>query len=1285
MLADRHALRRRLRNLRRRRDAGKPFAPDLERLLQDLQRSRQLLARRREQCPAPLFQDDLPISARRDEIAAAIAQHQVVVLCGETGSGKSTQLPKICLSLGRGIAGRIGHTQPRRIAARSLMARISSELGREPGSVVGYKVRFKDHVRPETHIKLMTDGILLAEIQQDRYLNEYDTLIIDEAHERTLNIDFLLGYLKRLLPKRPDLKLIITSATIDPERFSRHFDHAPVIEVSGRTYPVELRYRPPAEEGSERDEPMQQAILDAVDELSTVDRGDILIFLSGEREIRETAESLRKHRMRQTEVLPLYARLSAAEQARIFKPHSGRRIILATNVAETSLTVPGIRYVIDPGFARISRYSHRSKVQRLPVERISRASANQRKGRCGRVSNGVCIRLYSEEDFQARREFIEPEIQRTNLAAVILQMKMLGFGEVERFPFIEPPDSRLIRDGYRLLEELGAVDGERRMTRLGRELAALPVDPRIGRMLLAAARGGALREVRVIAAALSVQDPRERPMEHRQAADEMHREFQDERSDFIGLLRLWHYLEEQRRHLSKSKFRKLCKQRFLSWSRVQEWHDVHQQLGGQLHGMGFRDNPAAASYETIHQALLTGLLGNIGFRERDKEYQGARGSRFWIFPGSALFKSSPKWVMAAERVETSKQYARTVAQIQPAWVEAVAGHLVKRSHSEPHWERRVARVAAYEKTTLYGLTLNPRRKVDFGPIDPEVSREIFIRSALVEGDYRTRAPFFRHNQELIAHIWHLESKARRQDILVDHEVIHAFYDVRIPAGICSGAAFESWLKRVSRSQPRLLHMTQRALMRHDAEAVTDEQYPDVLNMEGIPLPLEYHFRPGEENDGVMLKVPLAVINQVSEARCEWLVPGLLREKIIALLRGLPKSLRKAFVPVPDYADACLKVMQPSDEPLVRRLGEVLKRMTGVHVPEEAWQVQALPPHLRMSYRLVDERGRSIATGTDLQQLKKQHADAVQQSFNGLSLPELERDEVKDWDFGDLPESVPLEHAGIRMQGYPALVVQNGRIALRILDSRPQAARAMQAGLRALILLKLAQEIRYLRRNLPELRTMQLQYARAPAAPEGLLPDPPKDLESELLAWIVDRTFIDGRPPIRTRDQFLQRIAAEKGRLMSVANESCRLAGCILGEYQQVRKALSGAMPVNLIPMISDMQQQLDRLVFRGVLHHTPWQNLQHFPRYLKAIALRREKLGHAAGRDLQRMREMQPLYHRWQEMDRAARRSGRPDARVEELRWCFEELRVSLFAQELKTAWPISLKRIEKRWKSLGL
>jgi ATP-dependent helicase HrpA len=1285
MLADRHAFRRRLHSLRQRQGDGRPFDQGLETLWREIHTSQALLQQRQEQRPEPTFPEELPISDRREEIAAAIERHQVVILCGETGSGKSTQLPKICLSLGRGIAARIGHTQPRRIAARSLAARISSELGRELGTAVGYKMRFSDHVAPQTHIKLMTDGILLAEIQQDRFLNEYDTLIIDEAHERSLNIDFLLGYLKQLLPKRPDLKLIITSATIDPERFSRFFDQAPILEVSGRTYPVEVRYRELEEEAEGPNDPLPQGILNAVDELSGVDRGDILVFLSGEREIRETAEALRKHRMHQTEVLPLYARLGTAEQARVFKPHGGRRIILATNVAETSLTVPGIRYVIDTGLARISRYSHRTQVQRLPIERISQASADQRKGRCGRVSAGICIRLYSEEDFQSRPDHTEPEIQRTNLAAIILQMKLLGFGEIGDFPFIDPPDRRLIKDGYRLLEELGAVGGDRRITRLGRQLARLPVDPRIARMLWAAAHGVCLREVMVIAAALSIQDPRERPLDKQQAADEAHREFRHEASDFMGYWLLWQYLEEQRHHLSHSKFRKLCQQRFLSWNRVREWRDIHQQLRTQMHEAGFRDNETDASYEEIHRALLTGLLSNIGLRGKEKEYQGARNSRFWLFPGSQLFKSAPKWVMAAERVETGKQYARIAAGIQPEWIEAAAGHLIRHSYSEPHWERRAAQVAAYEKTTLYGITLNPRRRVNYGPIEPTEAREIFIRFALVEGDFRTRAPFFRHNRELIEHLQHLEHKARRQDILVDEEAIYGFYDARIPEGIYSGAGFEQWLKKESRSQPKLLHMRESDLMRREAGEVTDELFPDDMEVEGALLPLEYRLKPGESMDGITLGVPLAIINQVSEARTGWLVPGLLREKVIALLRGLPKQLRRSFVPVPEYADACLKALRPSDRPLTQALAEELKRLTGVHIPEDAWQLDGLPDHLRMNYRVVNEEGKTLAEGRDLIELKQRYGAKAEASFRRLPASGFERDAIKQWDFGALPEEVPLQRGGVQLKGFPALIDQGDSVALRVVDSRAKAEHLMRAGLRRLIMLKLAKEMRYLRRNLPDLKGMRLQYAKASAAPQGSGVDARLDLEDELMALIVDRTFLEGQPPLRDGDAFAARIAAEKGRLPGVANETCELVATVLAAYQQMRKALAGPTPPNWLPMIADMKEQLELLVFQGFLQQTPWQALQQLPRYLKAIALRREKLGHAAGRDLQQMREMQPLYQQWQEKALRLRQEAGVDVRIEELRWAFEELRVSLFAQELKTAYPISLKRLEKRWKELGL
>ena len=909
LLRDREALTRRLRGLRARERQGQPFDQGLIKLWQAVRESQAVLERRRASVPSAVdYPPELPVSERREEIAALIAGHPVVVLCGETGSGKSTQLPKLCLDLGRGVAGRIGHTQPRRIAARTLASRVAQELKVELGGLVGYKVRFHDRSRPETAIKLMTDGMLLAEIQQDRLLLEYDTLIVDEAHERSLNIDFLLGYLRELLPRRPDLKVIITSATIDPERFSRHFGGAPICEVSGRTYPVELRYRPPEDENAgERDDAMQQAIADAVDELARVGRGDVLIFLSGEREIRETAETLRKHHPPSTEILPLYARQGPADQARIFQAHSTRRIVLATNVAETSLTVPGIHYVVDPGFARISRYSHRSKVQRLPVERVSQASANQRKGRCGRVAAGVCIRLYTEDNFAARAEFTEPEIRRTNLAAVILQMKLLGFGAIEGFPFLDPPDGRLVADGYRTLEELGALEreGDRKgqLTALGRRLATLPVDPRIGRMLLAAQDHRCLREVLIIAAALSVQDPRERPLDKQQAADEIHATFAHPESDFLAFLNLWRFLDQQRQNLSRNKFQKLCQQHFLSWNRVQEWFDIHQQLTLQLHEMGLRENEAEATVEEVHRALLTGLLVNIGFRDEGREYLGARGGRFFIHPGSGLFDKSPKWVVAAERVETTRQYGRIVAKVQPGWIEDAGRHLVVRSYSEPHWQAQSGQVAAFEKVTLFGLTLVAQRRVNYGPINPAEAREVFLRSALVGGDFETRAPFWRHNQELRAYVQHLETKSRRRDILVDEEAIYAFYSERIPEGIYSSAAFDKWLRQATRTQPKLLHMRMADLMRREAAEITKERFPDALQVGASALPLEYHFDPGHAADGVTLVVPLPLINQVSPERGEWLVPGLLEERVIALLRGLPKAIRKAFVPIPDTAVA----------------------------------------------------------------------------------------------------------------------------------------------------------------------------------------------------------------------------------------------------------------------------------------------------------------------------------------------------------------------------------------------
>jgi ATP-dependent helicase HrpA len=1286
LIKDRHVLRNQIRRLQRQQGENKPIEAGLARVLERIETSRQTAAQREQRLPKPHFPEELPISERWEEIAGLIKQHQVIILCGETGSGKSTQLPKICLALGRGVFGRIGHTQPRRIAARALASRISSELGRDLGDSVGYKVRFHDRVGPHSHIKLMTDGMLLAEVQQDRYLNEYDTLIIDEAHERSLNIDFLLGYLKELLPKRPDLKLIITSATIDPERFSDHFWGAPIINVSGRTFPVELRYRPPVDEGnSERDDAMQQAILTAVDELSRIDRGDILVFLSGEREIRETAENLRKHKLQLTEVLPLYARLGPAEQIRVFKPGGSRRIILATNVAETSLTVPGIRYVIDVGYARVSRYSHRSKVQRLPVERISQASADQRKGRCGRVAAGVCIRLYEEEDFLSRPEFTEPEIQRTNLASVILQMRLLGFGDIEQFPFVDKPDSRLIKDGYRVLEEIGAIDTTRRVTSIGKSLARLPVDPRIGRMLMAATEADCLNEVLVIAAALSVQDPRERPMDKQQAADEAHRQFRDESSDFLGLLNMWRHLEEQQRHLSRRKFQAHCRTHFISWMRVQEWRDIHHQLRGQLHEMGHRENEKVADYEAIHRSLLTGLLSNIGIKQggNSREYLGARNSHFFIFPGSALFKKQPKWVMAAELVETTKLYARSVAHIQPEWVESIAGDLIKKNYSEPHWEKKRGQVAAFVRITLFGLPIIPKRKVNYGPINPIEAREIFIRSALVDQDFETRAPFWRHNRETIQSIELLEHKTRRRDLLIDEQAIYDYYDKRLPSGIYSAAQFEKWLRKVTHDQPKLLHMRAEDLMANEAGRV-NEAFPDALSMNSLRLPLSYHFDPGHKADGVSIKIPQSVLNQVSEERCEWLVPGLLRERIIALLKSLPKALRKSFVPVPDYADACLDAMEPSDKPLTRVLSEQLLDMTGVYIPEDAWQSDNVDQHLQMNFVVLDQQGKVVDSGRNLLQLKKRYANQGEDRYHPETESGFERDEVTDWDFGPLPHRIDLDRGGITLPGFPALVEAMDKVAVRIVDSEQNAKALHRIGLTRLFMLKLAKDVRYIRRNIQGLQTMRLQYAKA-ADLEGKKADVKVDLEQELVRLIFELTFIDDLPEIRDDAAFNDRIDERKSRLIATANSVTMLASEIFEHYQSVTKKLSSITQINWMSSLQDVRQQLDRLVFKGFLSVTPIEQLREIPRYLAALLRRLEKLNHAAARDQQLIREMQGIYQQWQERDQRERKKGRHDERLEEIRWSLEELRVSLFAQELKTAYPISIKRIEKRWKELGL
>jgi len=1267
---DRARLDRRLRDLRRRSREGKSVERGLEQWLVDLEVAVARLRERRAALPTPDFDDALPINAQRERIAAAVGAHQVVVVCGETGSGKTTQLPKICLSLGLGAAGLIGHTQPRRIAARSVAGRIAAELGTSVGGQVGYKVRFSDRTGPDALIKLMTDGILLAETQGDRRLDQYEVIIIDEAHERSLNIDFLLGYLKRLLPRRPDLKLIITSATIDPERFSRHFGDAPIIEVSGRTYPVALRYRPlPATDEDERDRDLQQAILDAVDEVWQQGPGDILVFLSGEREIRETAESLRKHHPPNTEILPLYARLSAAEQNRVFQPHGRPRIVLATNVAETSLTVPGIRYVIDPGTARISRYSPRSRIQRLPVEKISQASANQRAGRCGRVMAGVCVRLYAEEDFQARPPFTDPEILRTHLAAVILQMSALNLGRPEDFPFVEPPDSRQISDGFRLLFELGAVDEQRHIAELGRQLAKLPVDPRLGRMLLAAQGESCLREVLVIVAALAIQDPRERPLEKQQAADEKHRRFRDEQSDFLSLLKLWEYYHEQVRQLSRNQLRNLCQAEFLSFVRMREWHDLHQELLGRVTEMGMRLNDEPAPYDGLHCALLTGLLGHLGLKQEEHAYLGARGRNFYLFPGSGLFKKRPRWVMAAEVVETSRLFARTVARIEPEWVERLAGPLLKHSYAEPHWEKRFAQVSATERVTLYGLPVVVGRRVNYGLLDPVLAREIFIRHALVEGEFHCKAPFFQHNRQLLAELEELEVRARR-DLTADEEALYRFYDERIPEGIYSGPSFETWRKRAERDQPRLLFLDRAVLLAEAGPVADGERFPDHLDLDGLKLPLTYRFAPSADDDGVTLTVPLAAVNQVDPKRLDWLVPGLRAERMAALLKSLPKALRRNFVPVPNYTRALLEALEPDARSLVEAMTEQLQRMTGVRVPEEAWNPEAVPGHLRMRFRVVDAEGLELAVGRDWEAIQRQLRGEARAGFAALPTPEFERERLRDWDFGELPEEVNFVRNGIRLRGYPALVAEpDGTLALRLLDSLARAEMATRGGLRRLIGWRLGPVFKTLARDLPQFQRMTLHFV-------GL--GTQETLREDLLNAILDRAFLSDEPLPRDRAAFEALLARGKTRLSAVRGEMGEMAAAILAAYHEVRRTLSDE-PVWAEAM-ADVRDQLAHLIYPGFLGQTPPEWLPHLPRYLRAIALRLQKLRQAPDKDRQRRGDIMRLWEGCKrQLERDAERE-RHDAELIRFRWLLEELRVSQFAQELKTVAPVSVKRLEEQW-----
>ncbi|MEV5321948.1 ATP-dependent RNA helicase HrpA [Streptomyces sp. NPDC052687] len=1287
-LRDAHRLGRRLEGARkiRKPEARAAVLAEIE---AEVAKAEDRMAGRRLRVPAVTYPEQLPVSQKKDEIAAAIRDHQVVIVAGETGSGKTTQIPKICLELGRGVRGMIGHTQPRRIAARTVAERVAEELRTPLGEAVGWKVRFTDQVNPDaTFIKLMTDGILLAEIQTDRELRAYDTIIIDEAHERSLNIDFLLGYLAQLLPKRPDLKVVITSATIDPERFSRHFGDAPIIEVSGRTYPVEVRYRPLLEEDSDdADRDQITAITDAVEELMAEGQGDILVFLSGEREIRDTADALEKKKYRFTEILPLYARLSHAEQHRVFQPHTGRRIVLATNVAETSLTVPGIKYVIDPGFARISRYSHRTKVQRLPIEPISQASANQRKGRCGRTSDGICIRLYSEEDFLARPEFTDAEILRTNLASVILQMTAAGLGDIEKFPFIDPPDHRNIRDGVQLLQELGALDPQqkdprKRLTETGRKLAQLPVDPRLARMVLEADRNGCVREVMVIAAALSIQDPRERPADKQTQADQMHARFKDETSDFLAYLNLWRYIREQQKERGSSSFRRMCKQEYLNFLRIREWQDIYTQLRTVAKQMGIHLNEDDAPADRVHVSLLAGLLSHIGMKDvkdgNKNEYLGARNAKFAIFPGSALFKKQPRFVMSAELVETSRLWARVNAKIEPEWVEPLAGHLLKRTYSEPHWEKDQAAVMAYEKVTLYGVPIVAQRKVNYGRIDPEVSRELFIRNALVEGDWRTHHKFFADNRKLLSEVEELEHRARRRDIVVDDETLFDFYDQRVPEHVVSGAHFDSWWKRKRHEQPDFLDFEREMLIRESAEAVTKADYPDTWRQGQLKFRVTYQFEPGADADGVTVHIPLQVLNQVTDEGFDWQIPGLREELVTELIRSLPKPIRRNYVPAPNYAKAFLEKAAPLQEPLTVTMARELKRMVGVPFEADDFDWAKVPDHLRITFRIVDERRRKLAEDKDLEalklQLKPKARKALSQAAAATAVRQggesLERKGLTDWTIGTLTRVFETRRAGQPVKAYPALVDDGDTVSVRLFDTEAEQAEAMWKGTRRLIL-----------RNIPvnpakfaSEKLTNAQKLALSANPHGSV----QALFDDCAMAAADKLIADFGGPAWDEESYRKLYDKVRADIVDTTVRTVAQVQQVLAAWQACERRLKAVRSPALLANLQDVRGQLDALVKPGFVTEAGLRRLPDLMRYLVAADRRLQQMPTNVQRDTTRMekiREMQDEYA-WllEQMPR-----GRPvPASVLDIRWMIEELRVSYFAHALGTAYPVSDKRIVK-------
>jgi len=1349
------------------------------------------------------FPESLPVSARRDEIMEAMDRHQVIIVCGETGSGKTTQLPKIALALGRGkvnaapndkgeVRGHlIGHTQPRRIAASSVAKRIAEELQTPLGDVVGYKVRFQDRLSKDASVKLMTDGILLAETQTDPLLKQYDTLIIDEAHERSLNIDFLLGYLRQLLPKRPDLKVVVTSATIDADRFAKHFagpqGPAPVIMVSGRTFPVEMRYRP-FEDAKDYD--LNDAIADGVDELWTGGAGgDILIFLPGEREIREAADHLRKHLqhspvLRNAEVLPLFSRLSQAEQDRIFEGHTGRRIVLATNVAETSLTVPGIRYVIDAGTARVKRYSFRSKVEQLLIEPVSQAAANQRAGRCGRVANGICIRLYDEADFQSRSPFTDPEILRSSLAGVILRMKALRLGDVVNFPFLEAPSGRAIADGYQLLAELGAVDEQGELLPMGQALSRLPLDPRVARMIVEARERGALAEVLVIASALSVQDVRDRPLEAQQQADQQHAKFDDEKSEFSGYLRLWKWLQDARggkmvaksrkdmaqqaapakgqaigrnaaflpvaqrstgatasvesaaplaaftpqdsvvadeasHKLSNRQWEQLLRQNFINIRRVREWRDIHSQLLTVVKEQRWPMNEEAAGYEAVHLSMLSGLLGNIGFKTEEGDgYLGARGIRFHPHPGAHLSKKPGRWIVAAELVETSRLYGRGIAAIEPQWLEQVGAHLLRKQLLDPHWEKKQGEVAAYERATLYGLVVYSQRRISYGKIDPQGARDIFIRQALVEGDWETRLPFLQANQKLIAKVEELEHKSRRQDVLVDDALIYAFYDQQIPQDICTGRALERWVKDESARNPDLLRLSRDELMRHEAAGITTAAFPKTIKMGGVDCTASYLHQPGDPRDGVTVTVPLFVLNQVSEERAEWLVPGMLKDKIQALLKSLPQRPRSRFVPLAENAQRLAELLGSAERFGAGSLVEVLLKQardeTSLDIKRADFKLDMLSPHLFMNFRISDEHGRQLGQGRNLGALKAQWGAKARGAFQALAElkiapkadgaaapapaqapaaaakqggkleapaasaaahskaqgPVLAADKLwTDWSFGALPELMEIKKGNQTLIGFPALIDHGNGVGIEVFDEPEVAASRHALGLRRLFALQIRDALKYLEKNIPDLQKMAVGYM-----PLGTQ----EELREQIINVAIDRAFLQ-EPLPADAEQFKQRVQEGRGRLTLIANEVARMAGAVLQEYMAAVRKIKDTK--NAPEATADAQQQLQKLVPKNFIAIAPWAQLGHYARYLKAITARLDKYRADPARDSAKLKELQPLEQRYWRL--VAERKGQVDARMQEYRWMLEELRVSFFAQELRTPYPVSSKRLDKVWQQL--